>query len=626
MKTKLITVLAMLLISALAFQSCNKTPQPEPDNKSAMEKLNIPDGFTFQSTRVEDITINMPSTINFDQMKSRFNLYTDDPASGGKLITSGSFDKNGQFKGQIRVPTALDSVFVQSIAGSLKVGLNTQSGKKEGGVIINFGDDYGTNPPDTTEPVASKSAIALSGMMHYKSMQTNNLVGNADFETNDFGSIYGWYNNHPVDGKWYLTSYSGKKLQWYNDGGNHVLRTPYADSYYYGGASQMVDANPGDLITFSADVKSAGNVGSLYCYLYLIPKDANNRALAYYHVYQYNPSSHWTTKTIAATMPAHTAKVQVLFWLWDLRSNGSIYVDNAVVTGPVTDADGDGVDDDLDDYPNDASRAFNVYYPNETDWGTLAYEDLWPGTGDYDFNDLVLDYHYKSVLNSSNQLVEFFTDYSVRAVGASLENGFGLMLGGDPTNVASVSGTNFTENYLHLNANGTEQGQSKTVIMLFDNSFSMIGSSGSAFINTKEEVPYVDPDTNTLHVVYQTPVSTDVTGTAPYNPFMVINKERGKEVHLAGQQPTDLADHSLFGTWADDTDPGTGKYYQTKNNLPWAIDLPVSFAYPLEQVEILSAYNHFAEWAESAGAQYPDWYEDNAGYRVSSNIYSIPGN
>ncbi len=624
MKTKLITVLGMLLISALAFQSCNKTPTPAPDNQSAMEKLNIPDGFTFESTQVKDVTIKMPSTINFDQMKSRFNIYTNDPANGGKLVTSGSFDQNGQFKGQIRVPSALDSIYVQSIAGSVKVGLNAAAGKKEGGVIINFGDDYGTTPPDTTAATSTKSVVAIGSGLHYKSLLENNLVGNGDFETDDFGSIYGWYYNHPVDGKWYFTNYTGQKMQWHNDGGNHVIQTPYANGYYYGGASQMVAANPGDLITFSADIKSTGNRNSLYTYLYLIPKNANNQALGYYYVYKYAPSSHWTTKTIAATMPQGTVKVQVLFWLWDLRQNGSIEVDNVVVTGPVKDADNDGVDDDLDDYPNDASRAFNVYYPNKTDWGTLAFEDLWPGTGDYDFNDLVLDYHYKSVLNSSNKLVEFFTDYSVRAVGASLENGFGLMLGGDPTNIASVSGTHFTENYLHLNANGTEQGQSKTVIMLFDNSFSMIGSSGSAFINTKENVPYVDPDTNTLHVVYQTPVSTDVTGTAPYNPFMVINKERGKEVHLAGQQPTDLADHSLFGKGADDTDPGVGKYYQTKNNLPWAIDLPVSFAYPVEQVEILSAYNHFADWAESAGAQYPDWYEDKSGYRVSSNVYKAP--
>jgi LruC domain-containing protein len=323
-------------------------------------------------------------------------------------------------------------------------------------------------------------------------------------------------------------------------------------------------------------------------------------------------------------MPSGTATCQVLVWTNDYTANAAVYVDNVVVTGPVTDADNDGVDDDLDDYPNDPDRAFNVYYPNKTDWGTLAFEDLWPGEGDYDFNDLVLDYHFKSVLNSSNQLVEFFMDYSTRAVGASLINGFALMLGGDPANINSVTGSQMTENYISLNSNGTEQNQSKTVVFLFDNAFNTIGSSGSQFVNTKEDVPYVDPDTSQLVVTYTDPVSTDITGTAPYNPFIVVDKTRGKEVHLAGNVPTDLVDTGLFGTWADDSDPATGKYYQTANNLPWALDLPVSFDYPVEQVEILNAYNHFREWAESGGSVYDDWYEDNSGYRNDENIYTPP--
>jgi len=612
------------MISALAFQSCNKMPAPAPNNKPSMEKLNIPDGFTFKTTRLENVTINMPTSVSFSDMRSRFNIYTDDPAKGGKFITAGGFNQQGQFTGEIRIPTDMDSIYVQSIVGSKKVGINSTVGAKEGGLIIDFGDNYGSAPPDTIEPTSTKSSLANNSTLHYKSMETNNLIGNGDFESNDFGTIHYWSSSHPVDGKWYFTQTLGQMEQ-YNDGGNHEIRTPYTSGFYYGGASQMIAAKPGDLITFSADIKSTGNKNRLYTWLYLIPVNANNHALAFYNVGYFFPSQNWTTKTIAATMPQGTVKVNVLFWSWDLEKNSSINVDNVVVTGPVKDADGDGVNDELDDYPNDATRAFNVYYPNKTDWGTLAYEDLWPGTGDYDFNDLIVDYHYKSVLNASNKLVEFFTDYSVRAVGASLENGFGMMLGGDPANVASVSGTHYTEGYLKLNANGTEQGQSKTVIMLFDNAFSMIGSSGSQFINTKEDVPYVDPDTNTLHVVYQSPVSTDVTGSAPYNPFLVVNKNRGKEVHLAGQKPTDLMDQSIFGTWSDDTDPAIGKYYQTSNNLPWAIDLPVSFAYPVEQVEILSAYNHFDEWAESAGSQYPDWYEDKAGYRVGSNIYTKPG-
>ncbi len=623
MKAKLFSTTIAIIFLAIGFQSCHKTTTPATP-KTAMDNLKIPDGFTFESTQLVPVTIKMPTTVSFEAMRSRFDIYTGNPADGGKFITSGSFDQKGEYSGEIRVPTALQEIYVRTLAGSVVVSIDNNGGKKEGGVIINFGDDYGTSAPDTTEPTSFKSALANQSSLHYKSIRTTNLIGNGDFESGDFGQIHYWSTLHPVDGRWYFTHYYSEDMSRFDDMGNYVIRTPYANNYYFGGASQMIDANPGDLITFSADIKSTGNKNNLYVWLYLIPVDANNNALDYYYVYYYKPAQNWTTKTIAATMPSGTVSVNVLIWTWDLAKNSSVSFDNVMVTGPVTDADGDGVDDDLDDYPNDATRAFNVYYPNQTDWGTFAYEDLWPGTGDYDFNDLVLDYHFKSVLNSSNELVEFFTDYSVRAVGASLENGFGFMLGGDPTAVASVSGTHFTENFLNLNANGTEQKQTNTVVMLFDNAFNMIGSSGSTFINTKPGIAYVDPDTNQLHVVYQTPQSVETTGTAPYNPFIIVNKERGKEVHLAGQEPTDLADPTLFGTWADDSDPATGKYYQTVNNLPWAIDLPVSFDYPVEQVEILNAYNYFGAWAESGGVDYPDWYEEHAGYRVAANIYTPP--
>jgi len=74
----------------------------------------------------------------------------------------------------------------------------------------------------------------------------------------------------------------------------------------------------------------------------------------------------------------------------------------------------------------------------------------------------------------------------------------------------------------------------------------------------------------------------------------------------------------------DDSDPATGKYYQTINNLPWAIDLPVKFDYAIEQTEIVEAYNYFRSWAESGGTKNEDWYEDNTGYRNNQYIYSPP--
>ncbi|MBN2615107.1 MAG: LruC domain-containing protein [Bacteroidales bacterium] len=620
----LLFALGTTVALALGFQSCSKSPVTPPV-VNPMEQLNIPDGFQFKTTDIKNIEIDMPSTVDFSTEKSRFNIYTASPADGGKLITSGSFDSEGKFNGSIRIPTALDSVYVQTVAGNQMVVVNSIASAKSS-VVVNIGGNYGLSAPDTLTPsdtVTTKAGVAgqLSGSGVYKSMMESNIIGNGDFETNDFGSIPYWNYSHPADGKWYFTRYSHKTMEWYDDGGNHVIRTPYHDDYYSGGASQMIDASPGQLITFKADVKSTGNKNRLTAWLYLIPMDANDRPIAYYYVGQESPATVWHTMTVAATMPHGTVKVNVLIWTWDFGKNSSLNFDNVVVNGPVADSDGDGVNNELDDYPNDPTRAFNVYYPNKTDWGTLAFEDLWPGMGDYDFNDLVMDYHFKSVLNASNKLVEFYTDYSVRAVGASLENGFGFMLGGDPSNVASVSGTHYTENFIHNNANGTEQGQTNTVVVLFDNAFSMIGSSGSGFINTVQDVPYVNPDTNTLHVVYRNPVDVQVTGTAPYNPFMIVNKERGKEVHLAGQTPTDLADPSFFGTMSDDTRPAAGKYYQTAANLPWAIDVPVSFDYPVENVAILNAYNYFASWAESSGQQYTDWYMDKTGYRVSGNVY-----
>jgi LruC domain-containing protein len=110
-------------------------------------------------------------------------------------------------------------------------------------------------------------------------------------------------------------------------------------------------------------------------------------------------------------------------------------------------------------------------------------------------------------------------------------------------------------------------------------------------------------------------------GIDQYNPFLIVNLNRDVEVHLPDFPPTSLADQSVFGTGQDNSNPATGRYYKTSGNLPWAINIYESFAYPKEKTEITKAYNHFVEWAESNGILYPDWYQNNPGYREDSNIY-----
>ena len=70
-----------------------------------------------------------------------------------------------------------------------------------------------------------------------------------------------------------------------------------------------------------------------------------------------------------------------------------------------TDSDGDGVSDEFDQYPTDPARAYNSYWPSKRTYATIAFEDEWPKTADYDMNDLVVNYRYNFVSNANNVIV-----------------------------------------------------------------------------------------------------------------------------------------------------------------------------------------------------------------------------
>ncbi len=295
--------------------------------------------------------------------------------------------------------------------------------------------------------------------------------------------------------------------------------------------------------------------------------------------------------------------------------------------GGQPDADGDGVADSEDEYPDDPERAYNLYFP-ANGFGTLAFEDLWPAKGDYDFNDLVVDYRFKTVTNGQNQVVEIFNTLVVRAIGASLENGFGFQFPNTSIDQSkiTVSGFDLTENYISLGANGLENGQSKPTVIAFDNAFSRLPHPGSGLgVNTTPGAPYVQPDTLRLTLSFAAPRplynSLDVPN---FNPFLIINKERGKEVHLPDYPPTSLVNPTYFGMWDDDSQPSVGRYYKTSINLPWAINIYEQFDYPAEKVDIILAHLKFADWATSGGVLFPDWFKNLSGYRNTPNIYPEP--
>ena len=289
-------------------------------------------------------------------------------------------------------------------------------------------------------------------------------------------------------------------------------------------------------------------------------------------------------------------------------------------TPTITDTDNDGVADDNDAFPNDPNKASISYYPSSNTRGTLAYEDLWPAEGDYDFNDLVVDYQYTFHKNANNQVVEIQFDYKVNAIGGSYKNGFGFQFDFAPSAVQSVSGQQLNGNVVTVSGNGTESGQSKATIIAFENARDII-TNGSAFVNTEDGVPYVQPAGNTIIIELATPQTEAALGAAPYNPFIFVNETRGREVHLKNFAPTDLANTALLGTNNDDSNAGNGTYYQNENGLPWAISISDSFVYPKEKADIVTGYNFFATWAMSEGTSATNWYANESGNRTNSNLF-----
>lgn len=260
----------------------------------------------------------------------------------------------------------------------------------------------------------------------------------------------------------------------------------------------------------------------------------------------------------------------------------------------VTDTDGDGILDTEDSFPNDSEKAFEIFTPSKYGTGTIAFEDLWPTYGDYDFNDLAFTYRAIAILNSENKAVQIDFICRVKANGAGFNNAFGIQMDNiDSSQIESVSGVSHTYNYLNIGTNGTEQNQDKAVIIFTDNADNFLTE-------------------RTVSIKFKNPIATNILGTSPFNPFIIINQERSKEVHLPLMSRTNLGANTTINQGINSDIDGD---FISDNGMPWAISIIHDFKVPKEGVTIEKGYNYFRSWATSGGANHKDWYKDNPGYR-----------
>lgn len=257
-----------------------------------------------------------------------------------------------------------------------------------------------------------------------------------------------------------------------------------------------------------------------------------------------------------------------------------------------SDEDGDGIEDTLDNYPQDATKAFNNYAPSATTTGKLLFEDLWPSLGDYDFNDLAVDYRYNLISNSDNLITTLEAKYLIENIGGSLQNAFAIRLPISASIINNIEGQIINGGFEEIRTNGTEEGTAtdETVIFVAGNVINMEGSEINIIIN------------------FNSPMNPLELGEIPFNPFLMVNGEREREVHLPDQLPTSKADY--LNTFNDRSNPKAGHYYKANNNLPWALNIyDDSFIVPFEFLPITKQYPRFAAWANSSGVENLDWYK-----------------
>jgi LruC domain-containing protein len=682
-----LSILSIILFTGCIKKDVNSAGiDPVSAEQQNMDNMQVNSNFTFNTTNKIDLQISTLDNADKPVPGIRINIYTDYPENSGSLIMSCFTGSNGIFNGTLPIATFTDSVvfetsaigFVQlqkrkitnntlhCILGGKNPELNGLAGNMHEGPAM--GTPMGTAGVEGLPVIKAIGTFNALGVPNYLSLP--NDVVDASFLA-DINTALPEYKPVPTFHPQYLLQTNQANLTFQqssqvwvtfvHEGAGYknvlcyykynvnnppataadidTLHAIFPNTSYINSGGGLVSGNKVEIGTFQPGTA----VGWA-----LIANGYNGSAITtgagiYFSDASLNPETTTSLKKHCIMLnDVNREKFLVSFEDLNRQNSGcdndfndaifyvsanpiqSVIVSNIALPAYTTiDADNDGVTDNFDDFPTDPSKAFNNYYPSQNTVGTLAYEDLWPSKGDYDFNDLVVDYNFNPITNAQNQVVQIKATITTKAIGASYHSGFGIQLPISPNLVASVTGTDVRGNMIIKNSNGTEAGQSKATIILFDDAYTQLPwPGGGTGVNTTLGAPYVQPKTLNLVITLTTPISATTLGLPPYNPFIFTNKNRANEVHLINQPPTDLANLSLLGTQSDNSNPATGRYYVTSKNLPFAIDITGPFEYPVEKKVITDSHLKFYQWGVSGGSQYKDWYKSLTNYRNQTNIFT----
>ncbi|MEM6629798.1 MAG: LruC domain-containing protein [Bacteroidota bacterium] len=656
--------LASILLSALTFQSCLDTPEvaePTIDTPNEIEQLFIPQGFEFGMAYNQEVTLLVKDAVGAPIAGVLFSLYTAPLSQGGKLLGKGITDLSGSLTTEFEIPYGKEALYAYTDFDPLP---KAQRLELSGLPIVHEWGSTPVPREGAAYRFASGSENAFScqtGLYQSIDKQLKKLnvttgtyitVGTASKKYNGIGYnsednlIYGIHKLNDIDYELWrfdntgietnlgvISGVGGKGLNYKSDfDGNGNLCIAGEQDGVWKFVTIDVDQTP--LTAVTQTLTKIGTVRNIYDIAYnpilgkfysidqqghLVVID--RQALTVQRIADYSGitgsgacGAVWSDLTgdivFSQNKSGNIYHVgldesgnpgQIQFIMQGEKTNNNDGASCALVASPFADSDGDGVLDEYDSYPDDPTRIYTDYSPAQGSVGSYAFEDKWPKKGDYDFNDLIVDYSYEFAKNAKNQVGSMRATFTTRIVGATFQLGFGFQLDDlIVEDVLSVTGADAPS--IETEVNGLETFQDQPVIVVIDDIHRSMGSSPGNFINAGSGI---SADQHTISVTINFAEPVDDVGTI--NPFIYTQNLRYVEIHLKGFEPTDKAAPNYFGT-EDDASSGSNTY-QTSTGLPWALNFPQQWTPPKEHTLLNEAYPDFSEWVGSNGSSKTDWYE-----------------
>jgi LruC domain-containing protein len=237
-------------------------------------------------------------------------------------------------------------------------------------------------------------------------------------------------------------------------------------------------------------------------------------------------------------------------------------------------------------------------YPGADTYYTVTYEDSFPNTGDYDFNDLIVAYRVDLGLDSNGDVIQAMVDAYLIARGAGFSHDWRLAI---PV-AGGVSGT------IDATFGSPTEMTSTLTSSTFDGSIDLLAfedtraifrpPAGHSFTNTEKNSPFVQGPRFEASIVFDTPTPIGSFASAPFDPYMVV-RDTAYEVHLIGQVPTSGSRNEIEGL-LDFKDP---------RGYPFSFVVPTNWSMPWERIDAGNAYPQLSNYVQSKEKQSKDWYE-----------------